>query len=290
MTIDITTLYVCLDDFCKLYENAVQSKALPNPDKRIREGYLSLSEMLLIAVYYHFSPFKDFKRYYIYGICHEHKDKFKKLPTYHRFIALKKRLFVPLSILLNNLFGDETGIYFADSTTLEVCHNKRICRHKVFKDMAARGKSTMGWFYGLKLHIIINHKGEIMAIKITAGNVDDRKALVDMVKNLRGKCFADKGYIGKDIFKTLWARGLHLITGIKKNMKQILCPLIDKLLLRKRFIVETIFGFLKTEFNLQHSRHRSSSNALVHILAALVAYSFKNNKPQINGTLLKSYP
>lgn len=147
----------------------------------------------------------------------------------------------------------------------------------------------MGWFYGFKLHIIINDKGEIMAMKITAGNIDDRKALMEIAKNLKGKCFADKGYIGKDIFNTLWERGLHLITVIRKNMKQILCPYIDKIFLRKRFIVETIFGILKTEFNLEHSRHRSSSNALVHIIASLVTYSFKNNKPAIKGALLKAY-
>jgi transposase len=181
---------------------------------------------------------------------------------------------------------EETGIYFADSTTLKVCHNKRIHNHKVFKELAQRGKSTMGWFFGLKLHLIINHKGEIMAVKITPGNTDDRKALEEIVNGLQGKCYADKGFVGKDIFQKLWEKGLHLITGIRKNMKQYLMPYIDKILLRKRFIIETTFGLLKGNMGLEHSRHRSPVNAFVHILATRVAYCFRSKKPKIKTNLL----
>jgi len=104
-----------------------------------------------------------------------------------------------------------------------------------------------------------------------------------MIKNQKGKCFADKGYIGKDIFKALWHKGLHLITGIRKNMKSHLMPYIDKVLLRKRFIIETVFGILKTDMNLDHTRHRSPLNALMHIMATLLAYSYKSNKPKIKA-------
>lgn len=288
MNIDITALFVCLDDFCKLYEATIKEKALPSPRQRQREGYLSLSEILLIEILFPFSPYKDFKHYYLYGMCIEHRNKFGKLPSYPRFVALKKQIFMPLTLLLQTLKGKEGGIYFADSTPLKVCHNKRDSRHKVFEGLAAKSKSTMGWFYGLKLHLILNHKGEIMAIRITSGNKDDRQALKDMVKNLHGKCYADKGYIGKEIFQTLWEKGLHLITGIRKNMKQHLMPYIDKILLRKRFIIETTFGLLKTSMNLEHSRHRSVTNAFVHIMATLVAYSLKLNKPKIKTNLLGS--
>jgi transposase len=288
MTINITALFVCLDDFCKLYESARKSQSLPSSKQRNRQGYLSLSEMLLIEIYFHFSAYKDFKHYYLYGICLEHRSKFRKLPSYQRFIALKKHLFLPLTILLQSLKGQETGIYFADSTSLKVCHNKRIYRHKVFDGLAARGKSTMSWFYGLKLHLILNHQGDIMAIKITPGNTDDRKALKSMVKLLKGKCYADKGYLGKEIFQSLWEKGLHLITGIRKNMKQHLMPYIDKVLLRKRFIIETVFGILKTSMTLEHTRHRSVTNAFVNILSTLAAYSFKPNKPKIKTYLLSS--
>ena len=125
----------------------------------------------------------------------------------------------------------------------------------------------MGWFYGLKLHLIINNKGEIMSVKITHGSVDDRKALKQMTRNLKGKCYADKGYVGKELFASLWKKGLHLITGIKRNMKNKLMPHIDKVLLRKRFLIETVFGQLKIAMNIEHSRHRSKTNALVSIIA-----------------------
>jgi hypothetical protein len=285
MPIDITALYVCLDDFSKLYKSSLRSHTLPGKS-RIREGYLSLSEMLLIEIFYHFSPYKDFKHYYLYGIMNEHRDKFGKLPCYQRFVSLKKQLFMPLTIMLHCLTGEKTGIYFADSTPLKVCRNKRIPRHKVFEGLATRGKSTMGWFFGFKLHVIINHKGQIMAVKITPGNKDDRAALAEMIKDFQGKCYADKGYIGKDIFAKLWANGLHLITGIRSNMKNYLMPFIDKMLLRKRFLVETIFGILKTDMNLEHSRHRSPVNAFVNILACIAAYSYKTNKPAIRAFLI----
>lgn len=287
MNIDITTLYVCLDDFCKLYESSLKSKALPAPRTRQRQGYLSLSEMLLIEVLYHFSHYKNFKYFYLHDILGRHRHHFTKLPCYDRFVALKKQLFMPLTLLLHSLSGEETGLYFADSTPLKVCHNKRINNHKVFDGLAARGKSTMGWFFGFKLHIVINHKGQIMAVKITPGNVDDRLALEEMVRHLRGKCYADKGYIGKKIFADLWQKGLHLITGIRRNMKNHLMPFIDKMLLRKRFIIETIFGVMKTDFNLEHSRHRSPINAFVSILACLVAYTYKTDKPKIKAFLIE---
>jgi hypothetical protein len=290
MHIDITTLFVCLDDFCKLYEASVKSKLFPSCKIRQRQGYLSLSEMLLIEVLYHFSPYKNFKYFYIHDILGRHRDKSDKVPCYDRFISLKKELFMPLTLLLHSLGGEKTGLYFADSTPIKVCHNKRVSGHKVFNGLATRGKSSMGWFFGFKLHIIINHKGQIMAVKITKGNADDRLALGDMAKNLRGKCFADKGYIGKKIFADLWQNGLHLITGIRKNMKNHLMPFIDKILLRKRFIIETIFGIMKTDFNLEHSRHRSPINAFVSIIACIIAYTFKTDKPKIKAFLIQDYP
>ena len=224
MSIDITALFGCVDDFGKLYESAQKSQSLPSSKQSNRQGYLSLSEMLLIEIYFHLSAYKDFKYYYLYGIGVEHRDKFGKIPCYQGFVSLKKSLFVPLTILLNTLKGQETGIYFADSPSLKVCHNKRISRPKTFDGLATRGKSTLWWFYGLKLHLILNHQGDIMAVKITPGNTDDRKALKSMCNSLKGKCYADKGYLGKKIFQTLWEKGLPLITGIRKNMKQHLMP------------------------------------------------------------------
>ena len=202
------------------------------------------------------------------------------------------RLFAPLMVLLHGLSGAQTGIYFADATKLAVCHNRRIHRHKVFDGLAARGKTSMGWFFGLKLHVVINHKGQIMALKITPGNTADSTVLDQMTRHLAGKLYADKGYIGQDLFKTLWQRGLHLITGIRRNMRNYLMPMADKIMLRKRFVIETVLDTLKSEMGLEHSRHRSPVNAMVHVLSCLLAYAFRPGKPSIslNSKHLQAYP
>lgn len=288
MNIDITALFACLDDFCKMYKSSQQQHLLPTYKSRDREGFLSLSELLLIEILFHFSPYKNFKCYYLQGILGTHRDKFRKLPSYQRFVTLKKQMFMPLTLLLHSLSGEQTGIYFADSTSLKVCRNKRIHQHKVFEGLAARGKTTMGWFFGLKLHMVINHKGQIMAVKITPGNVSDLSVLTDITKNLKGKCYADKGYIGKNVFSKLWNQGLHLIHGIRSNMNNYLMPFIDKMLLRKRFLIETVFGILKTDMNIEHSRHRSPINAFINIMACLTAYCYKTNKPAIRAFLINN--
>jgi hypothetical protein len=187
--------------------------------KRSRVGKLSISEMLCIEVMFHLSGFRDFKTFYEYGICGKYKQYFKELPCYARFVQLKGKLLLPLSILLQSLKGEKTGTYIVDSTSLKVCHNRRINSNKVFKNIATRGKTSMGWFYGLKLHVSINHKGEIMAVRFTAGNVNDRNMLDDITRELKGKVFGDKGYISRELFSKLWQRGLQLITGVRRNTK-----------------------------------------------------------------------
>lgn len=283
MTIHTTALFCALDDFAKTYQEWECHHLIPTDRKRRRQGKLSLSEMLFIMVLFHLAPFKNFKMFYVYGVCDKYRNCFRDIPTYDRFIQVMPRLFMPLTILLHSLSGEETGIYFADSTPLKVCHNQRIYNHKVFDGLAARGKSTMGWFFGFKLHVVINHKGEIMACKITPGNIDDRAVLDQLTKSLKGKLYADKGYISQKLFQSLWNRGLQLITGIRKNMKNYLMPMLDKILLRKRFIVETVFDNLKSSMGLEHSRHRSPINAMIHIFSCLVAYNYKSNKPKIKS-------
>ena len=179
-----------------------------------------------------------------------------------------------------------------DSTKLAVCHNRRIHRHKVFDGLAARGKTSMGWFYGLKLHFVINHKGQIVALRITPGNTADSAVLDEITQHLTGKAYADKGYISREVFTKLWQRGLHLITGIRRNMRNHLMPLADKLMLRKRFVIETVLDILKCDMGLEHSRHRSVINAMVHVLSCLVAYAFRPGKPSIslNSKKLEAYP
>jgi IS5 family transposase len=292
MSINITALYCCLDDFCKVFEEWEGHRLIPSEKKRCRKGKLSLSEMLFIMGLFHLSPFRHFKAFYRYGVGHQYRACFNEIPHYDRFVSLMPRLFAPLMVLLPCLSGEETGIYFADSTKLAVCHNRRISRHRVFDGLAARGKTSMGWFYGLKLHFVINHKGEIMALKITPGNTADSAVLNDVTKHLAGKLYADKGYIGKELFRKLWQRGLPLITGIRRNRKTSLLPLADKIMLHKRFLIETVLDTLKSEMGLEHSRHRSPVNAMVHVLSCLAAYAFRPGKPAISVTdkQIKAYP
>src|SRR3954449_11540708 len=228
MAVDITALYCCLDDFCKVFADWEAHRLIPSQTTRQRTGKLSRSEMLFIVVLFHLSPYKNFKVFYLYGIGAQYRACFDALPHYDRFVSLMPRLFVPLMVLLHGLSGEPTGVYFVDSTKLAVCHNRRIHRHKVFDGLAARGKTSMGWFYGLKLHFVINHKGQIMALKITPGNTADSTVLDEMTRHLAGKLYADKGYIGQDLFKTLWQRGLHLITGIRRNMRNYPMPMLTR--------------------------------------------------------------
>ena len=187
-------------------------------------------------------------------------------------------------VLLHSVSGEQTGVYFADSTQLAVCHNRRIHRHRVFDGLAARGKTSIGWFYGLKLRVAAKHRGQVVALRITPGNTADSTVLDEMTRDLAGKPYADKGYIGRDLFKNLWQRNLHLITSIRRNMRNYLMPLADKIMLRKRFVIETVLDILKCEMGLEHTRHRSVTNAMAHVLSCLVAYTFRPGTPSISLT------
>ena len=218
MTDSTVALFCCLDDFAKIFEDWQQHHLLPSDRQRIRGGKLSLGEMLFIMVLFHISPYKDFKHFWLYGIRQECRHCFGSLPSYGRFVSLKPRLLLPFYLLLHYFRGEETGVYFADRTKLAVCQNARISRNRVFQGLAKSGRSTMGWFFGFKLHLIINHKGQITAFKMTDGRSDDRKPLEVTAAALEGKVFADKGYLSKSLLMRLWQRGLHLVTGIRRNI------------------------------------------------------------------------
>jgi len=210
------------------------------------------------------------------------RSEFPDLVSYNRFVELMPSVLIPLCFYLYQQKGTATGISFIDSTSIAVCHNRRISRHKVFRSPAQRGKTSMGWFYGFKLHLVVSDKGDILACCLTPGNVDDRKPVPQLTKDLFGKLFADKGYISQQLFELLFQQGLELITTLRKNMKNRLLPLADKLLLRKRAIIETINDQLKNISQIEHSRHRSVTNFLVNLVAGLVAYTHQEKKPSLN--------
>ena len=237
---------------------------------RDRACKISLSEMLTIMVLFHFSGMKTFKHFYLYYLPMKHGKEFGELPSYSRFIQLIPRLYLPLTLILQSLYGKEEGYYIIDSTHLKACKIQRESRHRVFKSVARKGKTTMGWFYGMKLHMVINKAGHIIAIKITPGNTHDLNVLDVITKNLKGKIYGDRGYISKTAFSKLYSRGLRLITTIRSNMKNYLVEFTDKIELRKRFRIETVFGYLKRNMTLWHTRHRSIYNAFTHLISACV--------------------
>ena len=210
------------------------------------------------------------------------RSEFPNLVSYNRFVGLMSEALLPLCVYLHTRLAVATGIAFIDATPLAVCHNRRINRHKVFAGLAARGKTSMGWFYGFKLQLIVNDQGELITFYLTPGNVDDRKPVPHMAKKLWGKLFGDKGYISQPLFEQLFSQGLQLITPIRKNMHNRLLPLMDKLLLRKRSIIETINDQLKNISHIAHTRHRSPTNFLVNLIAGLIAYTHQPKKPSLN--------
>jgi len=278
----LLNLFCDVDDFCKTISIWPESHRLGRPNKPGPKPNLSVSEVMTIIINFHRSRFRDFKTYYTTYVMKHLRSEFPDLVSYNRFVELKPQALLPLCLYLRSRMGVVTGISFIDATSLPVCHNRRIARHKVFADLAARGKTSMGWFYGFKLHLVINEQGELLALHLSAGNMDDRKPVPLLAKRLFGKLFGDKGYISQALFETLLEQDVQLITGIRKNMKNRFVPLMDKLLLRKRAIIETVNDQLKNISQIAHTRHRSVNNFLVNVVAGLIAYSHQPKKPALN--------
>lgn len=280
---DLTQLFCDVDDFVKQHNQVTNSRINDSRIRRPRACRLSTSEVMTICIAYHQSGYKNFKCFYLEHVKKHLLDQFPKLVSYNRFIELMQNIQVTLASYLASQFGRATGIGFIDSTPIQVCKPKRMSRNKVFKYVAAKAKSTIGWFFGFKLHLLINECGELLSVKCTPGNVDDRRPVPDMVRNSFGKLFGDKGYLSKELSDNLRQHGITLITGIKKNMKNQLLALEDKILLRKRSIIETVNDQLKNISNVEHSRHRSVGNFVVNILCGLIAYQRQPKKPTISG-------
>lgn len=282
---DLYKVFYEVDEFCKVFERWMKQRTIgSHPDKPSRYT-MTLSEIMTILIFFHLTKYRTFKDYYKGYVPHFLKPFFPNLVSYNRFVELMPMASIALAIFLKkHKLGKVTGLSFVDSTLLRVCHNLRINRNKVFKGKAARGKTSTGWFYGFKLHLIINDRGEIVAFDITPGNCDDRNLAMmnKLTMGLFGKLFGDKGYISAPLSQHLAQKGVQLITNVKRNMKNKLMPLMDKLLLRKRWIIETINDQLKNLCQIDHSRHRSPQNFLANLLAGLIAYCYFPKKPSLN--------
>lgn len=259
----LVTIFYHIDEFCKLFEGTLKSYAIVDQTRKVRERKvsLSLSEIITICVFYHYSGYKNFKCYYTEFLLIYMQKDFNKLVSYNRFVELKKNAIAPLMLFLKIYCANAcTDISFIDSFSLKVCNNRRIHSHKVFKTIAQRGQTSVGWFYGFKVHFVMNHLGEIVNFYITQGNVADNNTnlLEQLTENVFGKLYGDKGYlINKKLFKKLYEKGIHLVTKIRTNMKNVLMHMMDKLLLRKRGTIESSIGIMKESFDIEHSRHRS---------------------------------
>lgn len=278
----ITELFCIIDEFCNEYDQIVNKHLLGR--LFLRQSKMSKSEVMTITILFHLSGFRTFKHFYIFYVQKHMKTDFPSTVSYNRFTELMQHNIMPLSLFLKTCcLGKCTGISFIDSTPIRVCNSKRIKRNKVFKGIATTGKSTMGWFHGFKLHIIVNDKGELLNLTITQANVDDRTPLKNerFIDKIYGKLFGDKGYLSKELFGNLFNDGIHLVTYLKRNMKNVLMPLMDKIHLRKRSIIETINDQLKNICQVEHSRHRSFGNFISNLISGLIAYTFLPKKPSI---------
>ena len=244
---------------------------------------MSLSEILTIYIFFHHAKIKTFKDYYAIFVKGIIRNAFGRVVSYNRFVELIQENIVYLGLLALALNSTATGIAIVDSTPVAVCHNKRIHSHKTLKGLAQRGKCSIGWFFGFKLHFVINDQEEFTGFAITPGNVDDRNPdVIDRItRGLFGKLCGDRGYISQKLFEKLLARNIQLITKLKRNMPNKLMPLEDKLLLRKRGIIESVGNLLKNLFNLEHTRHRSVKGFFCNILSCIAAYAFHDSKPSL---------
>ena len=259
----VTEIFCIADDFCKFFDAMMIKYTLKSNKKRKyhRKGTMSKAEIMLIMILFHDSGYRCLKHFYLEKVCKHMGHLFPQVVSYNRFVELEKEIAIPLALFIKKvLLGKCTGISFVDSTPLRVCRNQRIHIHKTFKGIAMRGKCSMGWFFGFKLHLICNEKGELLNFMITPGDVDDRKPLEykAFVEYIFGKLVGDRGYISRNLFERLFVDGIQLITKLTVNDE------------------------LKNIAQVEHSRHRCFDNFIVNILGALAAYCCFPKKPCIN--------
>ena len=279
----IEALFCHVDDFCSKFEPEWKKKLLNHGGiQRIRHQSLCLSEILTILISFHQNHYRNFQHFYLNPVKSQWGNAFPKLPSYQRFIEWIPSTMIPLCVYLKDCFGQCTGLGFIDATSLKVCHNRRISSHKVFEGLAARGQTSVDWFLGFKLHLVVNEIGQLLNVSLTPGNVDHRKPVAGLLQNLFGKIFADRGYVSKKLASQLLEEfGIEFFAKPRRHMKNYLMRLHDKLLSRKRSIIETINDQLKNISQIEHSRHRSPVNFCVNVLCGLIAYCHQPSKPSL---------
>ena len=286
----ITELFFLIDEYCLLFEKNINQNVVRIPltsakASRNKSCGLSNSEVITLLIAFHQSDYRTLKHFYKDYVCVHLQKDFPSLVSYNRFVELQKLAALPLFMfVMSNCIGDCTGISFIDSTKIAVCKNQRIHQHRQFKDIAQRGHTSTGWFFGFKLHLIINDKAEIISFQLTRGNVADNNEnlLIKLCKDIFGKLYGDKGYMVKQsVFEKLFLDGVQLITKIRRNMKNKLMSVYDKIMLRKRSVIECVMDSLKNICQLEHSRHRSIHGFIINVFSAIGAYHFLPKKPSL---------
>lgn len=285
----IIEIFSMCDDFSKNFDDIIQKNSIDARESTKKRKYhwdvtMSDAEEMTILLLFHGSGYGCLKHFYLDHVCKHMRHLFPKVVSYNRFVELQKRAVIKLAVFVKTiLMGKCTGISFIDSTPVRVCKNQRILQHKTFKGITQRGKCSMGWFFGFKLHIICNEMGEIVNFMFTSGNPDDWDPLKveRFTEELYRKIIANWGYISKDRFCKLFINGIQLITKLKNKMKDSLMSVAYKVLLRKRAIIESVNDKLKNMAQIEHSRHRSLHNFVNNIMAGIAAYSFFPKKPML---------
>jgi transposase len=287
-------LFVHVDDFCQSFLPIFEQHLLTSGiTQRRRERSLSISEVMTILIHFHQSHYRNFKAYYCEHVQPHLRSEFPALVSYTRFVEFMPSALLPLcAYFQQTCLGDCTGVSFIDSTSLDVCLNQRIASHKVFAGLAERGKTSTGWFFGFKLHLVINGRGELLSVYLTPGNVDDRNPVPRLLRKLFGRVFGDKGYISQPLREFLRQTfGVQLVTKLRSNAKNLLpMPLMDRILLRKRAIIESVIDQLKNISQIEYSRHRSFTNFLVNLICGLIAYAHQPKKPSLGRETLACLP
>jgi transposase len=256
----LDALFCDVDDFCLYFEPEWHKRLLGHGGiKRRRAKKLCLSEIMTILIAFHQNHYRNFKHFYLDCVKQYWHSAFPGLPSYQRFVEWIPSTLIPLCAYLKRCFGSCTGIGFVDATSLKVCHNRRIKRHKVFDGLAHRGKTSVDWFFGFKLHLVVNEIGQLLNVHLTPGNVDERRPVPGLLQSLFGQFFADRGYVSQKLANQLLEEfGIQFFAKPRRHMKNKLMRLHDKLLSRQRSIIETINDQLK---NISQNCSLSSSFA-----------------------------
>ncbi len=290
----LVELFVHVDDFCQAFLPQLGQRLLQSGIvKRRRKRSLSISEVMTVLIHFHQSHYRNFKAYYCEHVLTHLRSEFPGLVSYTRFVDFIPSAMLPLCAYFRYAcLGDCAGISLIDSTSINVCLNQRIASHKVFAGLAERGRTSTGWFFSFKLHLVINDRGELLNVRLTPGNVDDRKPVPDLVQKLFGKLFGDKGYISQPLVDLLRQTiSLQMITKLRSNSKNRLpMTLMDRILLRRRAIIESVIDQLKNISQIEHSRHRSVVNFMVNLICGLIAYAHQPKKPSLGRDMLACLP